>query len=244
VQLEPFIDFAKKAVRGTKLMFQSHSSIIPPGFASTREVSNHMVAAVGGKMRKSKRSDVLGLQMFERYDSGGYHVRGYHGDDKPDHCAHLGLMKDVVKVHINRRWKSPEGRKGKQQIAAAKVEAKKTGAIHMVESGDHLTGIAKRYGTSVQALRDANGLTHGDPIRIGQELAIPAASAKAKSPNKTKPEDSPRPGEKTHVVADGHSLGRIAKRYNVTVNAIRDRNGLEKGGRKIQPGDRLIIPKK
>ena len=47
-----------------------------------------------------------------------------------------------------------------------------------------------------------------------------------------------------HVVASGHSLGKIAKRYNVSVDAIRERNGLSKRGRKIQPGDRLVIPAK
>ena len=36
-QLDPFIKFARKASRGQKLMFQSHSSIIPPGYASTQE---------------------------------------------------------------------------------------------------------------------------------------------------------------------------------------------------------------
>jgi LysM repeat protein len=252
-QLTPFIDFARRAARGQKFMFQSHSSIIPPGFASTREVSTYMVGQLGGKLRSSKRSDVLGLKMFERYDRGNYHVRGYHGDDKPDHCAHLGLMKDVIKVHINPRWKSPRGRKGKRQIAKAKQQAQRNGTVHEVVSGDHLTGIAKQYGTTVSAIRDANGLTRGKPIRIGQELIIPKGAAKAKDkPNSNgksnggKSNSGPKagPGEKIHVVASGHSLGRIAKRYHVSVDDIRERNGLTKGGKKIQPGDRLVIPAK
>ncbi len=241
-QLKPFLAFAREAIRGRKFLFQSHSSIIPPGYASTREVSNFMVDELGGKMRKSSRSDVLGLKMFERYDRGNYHVRGYRGEDKPDHCAHLGLMKDIIKVHINPRWRSPVGKRGKRAIAAAKQQAKKSGTIHVVESGEHLTGIAKQYGTTVSAIRDANDLVKGKPIRIGQELIIPAQ--KAKRGSKRADDERPRPGEKVHVVASGQSLGRIAKRYHVTVDAIRERNGIEVGGRKIQPGDRLFIPAK
>lgn len=41
-----------------------------------------------------------------------------------------------------------------------------------VKGGDTLTGIAKRHGTSVAALRSANGLT-GDLIKVGQKLNLP-----------------------------------------------------------------------
>ena len=243
-QLKPFIAFAKKAKRGQRFMFQSHSSIIPPGFASTREVSTYMVKQLGGKLKRARRSDVLGLKLFERFDASGYHVRGYKGDDKPDHCAHLGLMKDVIKVHINRRWKSPKGRKGKRQIAKAKTQARKAGNIHVVESGQTLTGIAKKHGVKVAAIREVNGLRKGKPIRIGQELIIPAKSKRAaKKKKKGIAGVALRPGERMHTVASGQSLGRIARRYNVTVDEIRERNDLRKGGRKIQPGDKLVIPK-
>ena len=110
-QLDAFVDFAKKAARGEKLMFLSHSSIIPPGYASTAEVAHFLVGKVGGKPKKADREDVLGLDMIERYDRQGFKVRGYTGDDKPDHCAHIGLMKDVIRVHLEPRWKPPKGRK-------------------------------------------------------------------------------------------------------------------------------------
>ena len=37
-------------------------------------------------------------------------MRGDTGEDKPDHCAHIGLMTDVIRVHLEPRWKSPKGR--------------------------------------------------------------------------------------------------------------------------------------
>jgi LysM repeat protein len=244
-QVAPFLEFARRAASGNKFMFQSHSSIIPPGYASTREVSQYLVAQLGGKLRSSKRSDVLGLAMFERFDRRGYHVRGYHGDDKPDHCAHLGLMKDIVKVHLNPRWRTPRGAAGAQQVAKAKASAKAAGQVHVVEKGDHLGGIARRYGSTVSAIRDANGLTKGGkPIRPGQELIIPAGSKAAAKNAPAAAAPKLRPGERIHVVADGQSLGRIAKRYQVTVEALRERNGLTTGGRRIKPGQKLIVPTK
>jgi hypothetical protein len=109
-QIEPFIEFAKRSVGGDKLMFVSHSSIIPPGYASTSEVADFLVDQLRGKPRKTAREDVLGLDMYERYDRGGFHMRGYTGDDKPDHCAHIGLIRDVVRVHLQPRWKTPRAK--------------------------------------------------------------------------------------------------------------------------------------
>ena len=46
------------------------------------------------------------------------------------------------------------------------------GKVHRVRSGDTLSEIARRYGTTVSKLRSANGLT-SNRLHIGQELRIP-----------------------------------------------------------------------
>ena len=111
LQIEPFVQFARRAAAGKGFMFMSHSSIIPPGYASTTEVVDHVVKQLKGKPKSSKRKDVLGLDMIRRYDRGNFHARGYTGEDKPDHCAHIGLIADVVRVHLQKRWKTPKGRR-------------------------------------------------------------------------------------------------------------------------------------
>lgn len=110
-QLEPFLDFAKKAAAKQKFMYMSHSSIIPPGYASTMETANFFVKQLKGKPKKATRQDVLGLDMFQRFDKGNFKVRGYTGNDKPDHCAHIGLMADIMRVHLSGRWKTPRGKR-------------------------------------------------------------------------------------------------------------------------------------
>ncbi len=110
-QISPFVAYAKRAAAKQTFMFMSHSSIIPPGYASTTEVASYVVGQLHGRPKKATRQDVLGLDMIDRFDKGNFHMRGYTGDDKPDHCAHLGLMADIVRTHIEPRWKSPKGRK-------------------------------------------------------------------------------------------------------------------------------------
>lgn len=128
VQIEQFVEYARQAAAKKKFMFLSHSSIIPPGYASTTEVARYIVGELDGTMRKAHREDVLGLEMINRFDKGNFHVRGYEGNDKPDHCAHIGLIADVMKVHLVRKWKTPTGRlapEPKAEQPTTKGDAKK-----------------------------------------------------------------------------------------------------------------------
>lgn len=81
-----------------------------------------------------------------------------------------------------------------------------TAATHRVVRGDTLSGIAKRYGTTVAALRRANNLT-SDTIRIGQVLAIPSA------------ENAPPPvaGALAPVIAATRSIRVAPNRWNYIV---------------------------
>lgn len=48
-------------------------------------------------------------------------------------------------------------------------------------------------------------------------------------------------GPVIHVVYEGHTLGKIAKRYNVSIDAICTANGIRPSA-KIKPGQKLVIP--
>jgi len=103
--LEPFVQYARRAASGRGFMYQTHSAIRTPTFASTREISSWLVGQLGGKMRATQRRDRLGLSLIERYDRRNYHLRGYSGEGKRDHCAHLGILRDVVRAHLVQRWR-------------------------------------------------------------------------------------------------------------------------------------------
>ena len=62
--------------------------------------------------------------------------------------------------------------------AAADTASSATGETvsYTVKGGDSITKIAKKFGTSVKAVRAANGLK-GNEIKVGQKLKVPAKAA-------------------------------------------------------------------
>ncbi len=66
----------------------------------------------------------------------------------------------------------PPGGK-KAQASAKQSHSAPARATHTVRKGETLSGIATRYGTSVSALKKANGI-RGNSIRSGQRLKLPA----------------------------------------------------------------------
>ena len=47
-------------------------------------------------------------------------------------------------------------------------------STYVVRSGDTLSTIARKFGTTVRALQDANGIRDADLVTIGRTLKIPA----------------------------------------------------------------------
>ncbi|HLF97305.1 MAG TPA: hypothetical protein VI457_09190 [Methylococcaceae bacterium] len=108
-QLAPFVRFAKRAARGNKFMFVSHSNIVPPGYASTTETAHYLVKTLRGKILRSSGHDGLYLSRYEQAKIGKFLMRGYLGDGKSDHCAEIGVMPGVVAT-LEKRWKTPRGK--------------------------------------------------------------------------------------------------------------------------------------
>ena len=96
---------------------------------------------------------------------------------------------------------------------------------YTVQAGDTLGGIARRFGTTVDALARANGITDPNRIVAGRTLTIPARHAAAVA----------APAVRTYTVRAGDTLGAIAGRHGTTVarlvqvNGLRDPNLIREG---------------
>jgi LysM repeat protein len=107
--------------------------------------------------------------------------------------------------------------------------------VHVVQAGESVYSIALRYGTTVQAIVDANALADPDTIQIGQRLVMPADADPLGiiAPAMTT--------GGTYVVQRGDTLSAIAFRYGVSLWELMLANGLY-GSHLIYVGHTLVIP--
>ncbi len=111
---------------------------------------------------------------------------------------------------------------------------------HKVRRGETLSTIARKYGTSVKAIQQANNMGRRTLIRERSYLIIPMSSYfpkdfRAQSSKKYKR------GEKiTYRVQKGDTLYSIARRYNTNVKSILLWNNISES-EILYPGDRLTI---
>lgn len=108
--------------------------------------------------------------------------------------------------------------------------------IHVVQPGENLYRIALKYGVSMAAISQANGITNPNHIYVGQRLTIPTGSACP--PPATPPSTTGCP---VHVVKAGENLTLIAARYRVSAWAIAQANGIYNTNL-LYVGQRLKIP--
>ena len=105
---------------------------------------------------------------------------------------------------------------------------------HKIRNGESLSTIAKKYHTTVTKLKELNGLNSNN-IRAGQSIKVPGAGNSDASGNVSI-------SAKSHKVKSGETLGSIASRYGVGVNALKKANNLNSN--LIRIGQVLRIPAK
>ncbi len=102
--------------------------------------------------------------------------------------------------------------------------------IHKVASGDTLSEIAEKYSVSVDAVQRWNGL-RGTSIRVGQELKVYPGQSGASGASAERTID--------YQVQSGDTLGRISRKYGVTVDELMAWNDLS--NHTIRPGQKLRV---
>ena len=102
---------------------------------------------------------------------------------------------------------------------------------YIVQRGDTLSAIARRYGTTVQEIVDINNIQNPDLIYPGEKLRILT--------NSTIPGSEERgTGSIIYTVQRGNTLSQIAREYHVSVEHIVELNDI-KNPNLIYPGQKL-----
>ncbi len=92
--------------------------------------------------------------------------------------------------------------------------------FHIVNKGDTLLSLSKKYSISVSELKEINNL-RTTKLRIGQKLLVKETV------------------HKTYTVKKGDNIYKIAKRFNIDIDELKDINDLETD--LLKPGQKILI---
>lgn len=127
-------------------------------------------------------------------------------------CGHISGISGNVDIDIAYKdypsiikHKQSATNNNKPQQTAPTQQATST---YIVQKGDTLSGIAKKFGVSVQTIADINGIKDINKIYVGQILKIKDTRI-------------------YYTVKSGDNATRIAQKYGITVQEIARLNGLE-----------------
>ncbi len=113
---------------------------------------------------------------------------------------------------------------GKSSGSGKSSSARKSAQSHEVRSGDTLASIAREYGVTLTAMREANTqLKDPHKLKVGQKLNVPAAPKK----------------DIMYTVRSGDTLWSISRRFNTSPGEIRSLNNLTSNT--LRPGDALRV---
>ena len=105
--------------------------------------------------------------------------------------------------------------------------------MYTVKKGDSLYSIAKKYNTTVQAIKDLNYLK-SDNLSIGQELRIPE--------NYNNLNETLAPNYINYTVQKNDTLYKISKLYNISVDTIIKDNNLKSNTLSLGQNLKIRIP--
>lgn len=153
---------------------------------------------------------------------------GLHGTNQPQSIGHAVSNGCVRMYNADVEALFDQVQVGVPVLISAGVTAPAPApGTYVVRAGDTLFLIARRFGTTVDAIRRANNLAT-DVISVGQVLVIPGAVAR------------PTTTGTDYIVQPGDTLFLIARRYGTTVQALMSANNLTSTN--IYVGQRLRIP--
>lgn len=145
------------------------------------------------------------------------------------------VMQDSIIAYTKREMEA-------QGITEDEISTEPTPIYHKVRSGETLSKIARKYGTTVKNIKKWSGIK-SDRLRVGQTVIVgwsngsyvaPKSAAKSKKNTATADKSS------YHKVRKGETLSTIAQRYGTTVKRIKRANNMTSD--RISVGQRLAIP--
>ena len=209
----------------------------PSGGSSSSNESANVTTPSGSTM------DLVYNTMKGKYGDGDVRKKalGTKYDDVQDVINHIAtasvstLVKEVKadkygtgerrKVILGSRYDEVQAQINKEEKASSSSNT----ITYTVKSGDTLSEIASRYGTTYQAIAKQNGISDPNKIQIGQKLKITKGSGSSSSSSK-----------QYYTIKYGDTLSGIAAKYGTSVSQLCSWNGI-KNANKIYAGQKIRV---
>lgn len=121
------------------------------------------------------------------------------------------------------------------------VTVSRDGRYYIVQSGDSLFTIARKYSTSVAELQRMNNIKRGRLLKVGMKLKVPVPGTSSAREMVAEVAQNKKAKSKVHVVRRGENLSVIAAKYKVAVSDIKQKNNIRNPA-SIMVGARIVIP--
>ena len=201
------------------------------------------------------RNLILPSQQIHAYLMSEEDIRNHDATKyNPRSVVNPGEMNDeLIAVEDTEIWAEPTSPTTENQTSGEKHTV-----IHKVKAGETLASIASMYEVTPEEIKVSNNLRR-NAVRVGQQLRITSSSPQALMENTVAAVTTQRPSAKesthastqkkaattnptSHKVKRGETLSSIAKRYGVTIAAIKQANGMTNDN--VKAGATIKIPAK
>ncbi|SHK88066.1 membrane-bound lytic murein transglycosylase D [Fibrobacter sp. UWT2] len=130
----------------------------------------------------------------------------------------------VIPEYVRKKAEKKTAKSESKPAAKPKASNEKT-SVYTVQSGDNLTNIARKFGTTVAKIQELNNMGSSSSLSVGQKLKVAGTAQEAQF--------------KIHTVKKGEGLWDISRQYKVTIEEIVKWNDLQ--DTKIKVGEMLKI---
>lgn len=187
------------------------------------------------KYHKVKRGDNLG-EISDKYGVSVAEVKKWNRL-KGNNIA-VGRSLKIIKNErvVTTIKKEIKADKNAIEVSVASTDNEKGSDFYVVERGDNLFSISKKFNVSLEDLKKWNNINDLN-VEQGSKLTL-------SENDKTETEIANKTEVKIteHIVDKGESIGIIAKKYDVSISDIKEWNNLDSNI--IQFGAKLIVGKK